>query len=133
MSLFCIFVYAYNISILLIKKLKARSSVLEKTSQLTQEHKAKYKKVMTMDYMSSEYSVTDDDGSDMFVASKLEWRSEELNKLFGALDQKHVSRMSRSSRRMLVKRSEANECSRRQPPRKSYSFAVKEPFRHAKE
>ena len=79
--------------------------------------------------MSSEYSASDDDNSQVFVVSKLKWRSKEVNKLFSALDEKHKSRMSRSSKRMLVTRAAANEWSSREPPRKFPSFAVKEEYR----
>ena len=97
---------------------------MDKNSQLNTEQKATLKKVLTIDYMFSEYSASDNDNSQVFVVSKLKWQSKEVNKMFSALDEKHKSRMSRSSKRMLVTRAAANEWSLRKFP----SFAVKEEY-----
>ncbi|XP_066930826.1 uncharacterized protein [Clytia hemisphaerica] len=94
-------------------KLKKRKATLQKCT-LSPEVKAKIKKVLTIDYMSSEEDRSDDDG-DHFETRPLRWRSVECDKQFDILDKKAFQMMSKRARRQTVVR-KMGPFSCRQPP-----------------
>ncbi|XP_020895275.1 uncharacterized protein LOC110234251 [Exaiptasia diaphana] len=104
------------------RKLSARKSILNKTSHLDERERKKAMTVMRLDFMSSEHS---DDEENTLIVSKLPWRSEEVDSLFEALDEKHSRSLSRKSRRMALTRYEANDPSKRAVPDRFPTFAVK--------
>ena len=118
-------------TLILQQKLNARERSLRDTSQLTPAQKSKYSRVLTMEFMSSEYSQSDDEHGNIFVIQKLPWRSQEVNKVFDALYRRHLSRLSLKAKRMETERFDSNEASERQLPKRFPRWAVKEQYHPA--
>ena len=115
-------------TLILQQKLNARERSLRDTSQLTPAQKSKYSRVLTMEFMSSEYSQSDDEHGNIFVIKKLPWRSQEVNKVFDALYRRHLSL---KAKRMETERFDSNEASERQLPKRFPRWAVREQYHPA--
>lgn len=116
---------------ILQQKLDARERSLRDTSQLTLAQKSKYSHVLTMEFMSSEYSQSDDEHGDIFVIKKLPWRSQEVNKVFDALHGRHLSWLSLKAKRMETEPFDSNEPSERQLPKQFPRWAVRDQYQPA--
>ena len=106
----------------IFKKKNNRLAALMKSTSITEEKKREMSEFMTVDYMSSEESaseddeihsgeVTDSDASDdtpqrkkVLVRRPLPWRSQELNKLVKILDRKIIKKKSGKSFKMSMER-----------------------------
>lgn len=82
-------------------------------SDLSQKDKEKWKEVMTADYMSSEFSCSEDD---QLITKKLEWRSSKASKFFQLLDEHYENSKSSLAKRQSKKRCVSNMPSDRSVP-----------------
>ena len=92
---------------------KERTSVsFRKSAKLTEEQKAKWLKVITNDFMSSEESNSDDDS---VVVHPLKWRSETVNRMFDKMS-RHMNEKKTSQAKRQMKPRTIGEPSKRQAP-----------------
>ena len=80
-------------------KVKRRMKALEELKSYTEGNKQRIKKVITVDYMSSEDEL---DGS--FEVRPLRWRSQKCDSLFDDLDSKYKEGRSKKSQNQTSKR-----------------------------
>jgi len=77
---------------------------------------AKWKRVLTIEMMSSEESVSGDDDEEAFQIKSLPWRSEKFNHFMGTLDTAAKNAATRKSKRMRNTRIEGRQSSTRKAP-----------------
>lgn len=114
---------------MLQKRLK-RVKALAQSSSISNEEKRDFEQFMSVDYMSSEHSVSEDnthgeedqssgdeDGPRRKVLCRrpLTWRSENLTSLFSRLDRKYKKRLSQRSESMMIKRRDGPPSERKAP------------------
>ena len=80
-------------------KVKRRMKALEDLDAYSEGVKERMKKVITLDYMSSE-----DELDESFEVRPLRWRSQKCDSLFEELDRKYKERQSKKSINQTVKR-----------------------------
>jgi hypothetical protein len=68
------------------------------------ERKAKVAEVLTMDFMSSEESDTDESGTTVYKVKSLSWQSQELTRRKKSLEKHHLDSLSDLTRRRLTAR-----------------------------
>lgn len=79
------------------------------------ERKAKVAEVLTLDYMSSEESDTDENGKGLYKIKTLPWQSQELKKRKKALDKQHKESLPELVRRRLTPKHVGGVSSRSKP------------------
>ena len=114
---------------LLQKRLK-RVEALAQSSSISNEEKRGFEQFMSVDYMSSEHSVSEDnthgeeDSSSgdedapkrkVLCRRPLAWRSENLTNLFSRLDRNCKRRLSQRSESMTIKRRDGPPSERKAP------------------
>jgi len=115
---------------------------LNLSTSLAAEEKERYKQFMTVDYMSSEHSMSEseedesngEDGYEspdlerpkkkVFSVSSLQWRSPALTQVMHSLDRKTTRRRSAKGANMLVERRRAGIISSRLAPDDADPFAL---------
>lgn len=115
---------------------------LNQSTSFTAEEKERYMEFMTVDYMSSEHSMSESEGEQngedgyespdleerakkkVFSLSKLEWRSSALTRVMQSLDRKITRRRSSKGRNMLVERRHTGIISSRLAPDDANPFAL---------
>ena len=120
---------------LLQKRLKRQKALLQSIS-IPNEEKSRFKDCLSVEYMSSEHSVSEDNldqensSDDENVLRKkvlcrrsLPWRSQELNNLFLKLDQKANWKRSQRSSSMTIDRRDGSP-SEREAPDDAPEFAL---------
>ena len=76
----------------------------------------KWKKVLIMEFMSSEESANDDnDGDEVQVVHPLPWRSTRVDAMFHDLDKHALSKKSPQSKHQMKRRDLGSESTRPQP------------------
>ena len=73
------------------------------------ERKAKVAAVLTLDYMSSEESETDDEGKTVYAVKTLPWQSQDLKKKKKSLDKHHMESLPSLVRHRLHLRKEGGD------------------------
>lgn len=76
---------------------------------------AKWKRVLTIDMMSSEESVSDGEDKEAFQIKSLPWRSEKFNHVMGILDTAAKNAATHKSNGMRNTRIEGQSSTRRAP------------------
>ncbi|XP_032238853.2 uncharacterized protein LOC116618840 [Nematostella vectensis] len=112
-------------------KTKLRKKTLRESSSINEERKGEYFEIMSVDYMSSEHTVSDgeNEGSDeeapkLLYKHKLPWRSEEADSLMAYLEKKvRKGRGQRSTNMMYRRKDGAN--SKKTAPIDAPDWAVK--------
>ena len=88
-----------------------------KTSTLTDAQRETWKKIMTVDFMSSEESGEEErDGERQVIQVKaLPWRAPKVDRFFKALDHKSFKNCSRQSKQQTLPRVRGHRSSRSKP------------------
>ena len=110
------------------------------STSLAAEEKKRYIKYMTVDYMSSEQSMSESEGEDaehgyespdlerpkkkVFSVSTLPWRSPELTQVMHSLDRKLMRRRSAKAINMLMERHRSGIISSRPAPNDADAYAL---------
>ncbi|XP_063431321.1 uncharacterized protein LOC134713993 [Mytilus trossulus] len=95
------------------RKLNNRKKALKEKSSMPKEQKETVIQSMEIQYMSSEQTDSEDEGS--FIVRPLPWRSDDFDKLVKKLDQKHENKLSKRSRRQNNVRKVGAVSSRKKP------------------
>ena len=85
------------------QKVNERKAALEKMEFIEEGQHEKWRKVLVIEYMSSEESGVDDD-NEVIIVKPLPWRSSYVNQMFRRLDDKVIAEKSPQSRRQMKKR-----------------------------
>ena len=98
------------------------------STSLAAEEKKRYMKYMTVDYMSSEQSMSESDverpKKKVFSVSTLPWRSPELTQVMHSLDRKLMWRRSAKAINMLMERHRSGIISSRPAPHDADAYAL---------
>ena len=86
------------ITIILSQKRKERASAVSENPKLIEDQKKKWLSVITLDFMSSEESDSEDEN----VVHSLTWRSKYVSKMFETIDA-YVEKKSPQARRQMKK------------------------------
>ncbi|CAH3192040.1 unnamed protein product [Porites evermanni] len=121
-------------------KKNQRVKALNISTSLATEEKERYTKYMTVDYMSSEQSMSESEGENVengyespdverpkkkvFSVSTLPWRSPELTQVMHSLDRKSMRRRSAKATNMLVERRRSGIISSRPAPDDADAYAL---------
>ena len=92
---------------LLLQKLEARKSALERTSALTNEQKERWRQVLVTNFISSEESgeeEIDGDVQQYLYVKLLPWRDRKVNKFMKSMDDKIKKKQSLRARRQTLPR-----------------------------
>lgn len=122
------------------QKKNQRVKALNISTSLAAEEKERYTKYMTVDYMSSEQSMSESEGENaengyespdverpkkkVFSVSTLPWRSPELTQVMHSLDRKLMRRRSAKATNMLVERHRSGIISSRPAPDDADAYAL---------
>ena len=107
-------------NLILLQKLEARKSCLERTTALSEEGKEKWKEILKLSFMSSEESGEEiqQDGSSKSVmyVKPISWRSSTVNKFLRQLDHKIDKTKSTRAKLQTLPRLSACTISNREKP-----------------
>jgi hypothetical protein len=87
---------------------------------------AKVAEVLTLDYMSSEESDTDENGKNVYKVKRLPWQSNALKKRKESLDKQHLKSLPALVKRRLVPRNVGAAVSLRPKPNDCPDWACNE-------
>ncbi len=106
-----------HMEFMLFQKLKRRRSTLQKVMKNDPARLTKWKRVLTIDMMSSEESDYDSgsDSEEVFKIRSLPWRSEKCNHFVATLDAAAKTSATRKSKQMRNTRIEGLPSTRRAP------------------
>ena len=110
-------------SLLFMQKVNERKAALEKMQFTENGQNEKWKKVLTIGYLSSEESGMDDE-NEVIIVKHLPWRSSYVNQMFNRLDEKAITEKSPQSRRQMKKRVTGEASARSKPAGEIPPWAV---------
>lgn len=91
---------------------------------VSEHQKAKFRRVLGKEYMSSEEEATDEDGTRFFIIHRPSYRAEKITNSFESLDVEHFARLNKRSLNQTAKRKIGPD-SLKSPPKGAPKYVLK--------